>query len=45
MHEIQEYNLRKYKKRNEQISQGVMTLEQSNADPPIMFIVKPEAGC
>ena len=22
-----------------------MTQEQSNADPPIMFIVKPEAGC
>jgi 5-formaminoimidazole-4-carboxamide-1-beta-D-ribofuranosyl 5'-monophosphate synthetase len=22
-----------------------MTQEQSNADPPVMFIVKPEAGC
>lgn len=22
-----------------------MTLEQSSADPPVMFIVKPEAGC
>ena len=44
-HEIQEYNTKKYKKRNEEIANGVMTQEQSNADPPIMFIVKPEAGC
>jgi len=22
-----------------------MTQEASNADPPVMFIVKPEAGC
>ena len=44
-HEIQEYNARKYKKRNEDISSNTMTQEQSNADPPIMYIVKPEAGC
>lgn len=45
LHEIQEYNNRKYKQRNEEIQCGLMTQEQSNADPPIMFIVKPEAGC
>lgn len=45
MHEINEYNSKKYRKRNDEIASGVMTQEKSDADPPIMFIVKPEAGC
>ena len=45
MHEIQEYNNRKYRKRNDDIAAGLMTQEQSDADPPVMYIVKPEAGC
>lgn len=27
------------------IDDGLMTQEDSNADPPVMYIVKPEAGC
>ena len=44
-HEIQEYYQRKHKERQEQIADGVMTLEESNMDPPVLFIVKPDAGC
>ena len=44
-HEIQEYNKRKYLVRNEQIEDGLMTEAESLADPPVMYIVKPEAGC
>ena len=44
-HEIQEYYQRKTKARNADIEDGLMTVEESNADPPVMFIVKPEAGC
>jgi len=44
-HEISEYNNKKYRKRAEEVASGVMTQEQSDADPPVMFIVKPEAGC
>jgi tubulin polyglutamylase TTLL6/13 len=44
-HEISEYNNKKYRKRAEEIAAGVMTQEQSDLDPPVMFIVKPEAGC
>ena len=33
------------RKRQEKIALGQMTAEESAADPPIMYIVKPEAGC
>lgn len=44
-HEILSYNEKKSKKRQEEIAQGLFTPEQSLADPPVMYIVKPEAGC
>lgn len=44
-HEIQEYNKKKYLKRQEDIDQGLLTQKESDQDPPCMFIVKPEAGC
>jgi hypothetical protein len=44
-HEIQEYNKRKYLKRNEEIELGLMSQKESDLDPPCFFIVKPEAGC
>jgi hypothetical protein len=44
-HEIQEYNKKKYLVRNQEIEDGLMTQEVSLLDPPVMYIVKPEAGC
>ncbi len=43
--EMQLYNEKKFKKRAQDIEQGLITPEQSAQDPPLMFIVKPEAGC
>jgi tubulin polyglutamylase TTLL6/13 len=44
-HEIQSYCAKKNMKRQEIISSGFMTEDESKEDPPVMLICKPEAGC
>ena len=43
-HDIQEYTKRKFEKRREKIEDGLMTEAQSEKDPVILFICKPESG-
>lgn len=45
LHELQEYNAKKMRKRQDEVAQGLMTPEQSAQDSPCLYIVKPEAGC
>lgn len=42
--EIQEYTKKKFDKRKEQIEDGKMTEEESEKDPPVLYICKPESG-
>jgi tubulin polyglutamylase TTLL6/13 len=44
-HEIQEYCKKKQLKRNEMITNGLMTEDEAKEDPAVMLICKPEAGC
>lgn len=43
-HDIQEYCKKKQDKRKWEIESGNMTEKDSEADPPILFICKPESG-
>ena len=43
-HDIQEYTKRKHEKRRQRIEDGAMTEAQSEAEPPVLFICKPESG-
>ena len=43
-HDIQEYAKQKEKKRQQKIESGVMTEAESEADPTVVFICKPECG-
>ena len=43
-HEIQEYCKKKYDKRRIAVEHGLMSEEESAANPPVLFICKPESG-
>jgi hypothetical protein len=43
-HDIQDYSKKKIEKRKEQIEEGRMTEAESEKDPPILYICKPESG-
>lgn len=43
-HDIQEYSQYKEKKRKEKISDGKITEAQSEKDPVVIYICKPECG-
>ena len=43
-HEIYEYYQRKLQKRREQLADGKITQEESDQNPPVTFIIKPDAN-
>ena len=43
-HDIQEYTKKKADKRKELIDDGKMTEAQSELDPVVLYICKPESG-
>ena len=43
-HDICEYQKRKQQKRNQKIEDGAMTEAQSEKDPVVLYIAKPETG-
>ena len=43
-HDIQEYSKRKHEKRREKVEDGLMSEAQSEKEPIVLFICKPESG-
>lgn len=43
-HDIQEYSKKKMDKRKEMIEDGRITETESEKDPPVLYICKPESG-
>jgi tubulin polyglutamylase TTLL6/13 len=44
-HDIQEYFKSKQNKRKDDLDSGKLTEDKSLADPPVLLICKPDAGC